>query len=363
MKPPPRILIVDDSSVCRALLREQLETEGDVQVVGEAADGATALRRVHAERPDLVTVDLHMPGMDGLTLIERIMSEAPTPILVVTGEPEGSNAEGVFEAQRRGALDLARKPADDDAHAAADLRASVRRLAGVRVVRHMRRRAPSPVPPPPTAGPAPPARPTDAGDPRIRVVGIAASAGGPAALVSVLGRLPRPFPVPVAVVQHLPRGFAASFAEFLRRRTGLRVRAVNDALQPTPGDVLVAGDDVHLVVSPRGGFAVDRGGPVDGHRPSATVLLRSLAATFGPRAMGVVLSGMGQDGVDGLGAIRDAGGVTVAQDRETSAVFGMPRAAAEQGVAQRVLALDAIGPAIAGAVLGREGPGNDRGAA
>lgn len=343
MTSPLRILIVDDSSVCRDAMRELLEAEGDLRVVAEAGDGPAGLALAARHRPDLVAVDLRMPGMDGLELIERLMAETPVPILVVTGDPTGATREGVFDAVRRGALDVARKPDLDDARAADALRRRVRQLAHVPVVRHLSPRVRSTVPPP-AMGPVDPSRR------RATVVGIAASAGGPAALVTVLRSLPRNFPVCIGLVQHLPAGFTRSFAEFLTDRTPLRARVIEGPTTGRPGEVLLTDVDAHLVLRADGHFDAWRAEPVDGYRPSATVLFHSMAAVLGHRAMGVVLTGMGRDGVDGLLELRHRGAMTVAQDQETTAVYGMPRAAAEEGAAVRVLPLGAVGPAIAGAV-------------
>lgn len=337
-----RILVVDDSSVCREAMRTLIEADGDMRVVAEAADGPTGLDLAALHRPDLVAVDLRMPGMDGLELIERLMAETPVPILVVTGDPAGASREGVFDAVRRGALDVARKPDLNDTRATDALRRRVRQLACVPVVRHLSPRQRSTVPPP-ALGPADPSRR------RATAIGIATSAGGPAALVTVLRSLPRGFPVCIALVQHLPAGFTRSFAEFLTERTSLRARVIEGPTAAGAGEVLMTDVDAHLVLRPDGRFDAWRADPVDGYRPSATMMFRSMATVLGHRAMGVVLTGMGRDGADGLLDLRRAGALTVAQDRETAAVYGMPRAAAEEGAAERVLPLDSVGPAIAAA--------------
>lgn len=343
MSGPIRVVVVDDSPVCRELLHELLEADGDIRVIAQAADGKTGLERIAEMRPDLVAVDLRMPGMDGLELVERIMNEAPAPVLVITGDPAGASREGVFEAVRRGALDVARKPAVDDGPAAHALRRRVRELSRVPVVRHLRPRARTTVPPPA-------ARPVDPERRRVSVVGMVSSAGGPAALVSVLRSLPPNLPVPVALVQHLPAGFAPSFAEFLRSRTALRARVVEGATHGAPGEILLCDAGGHLVVRADGRFDVQSGDPVEGHRPSGTVLFRSLAEHLAHRAMGIVLSGMGRDGVDGLAILRSRGAPTLAQDRASAAVYGMPRAAADEGAAERILSPSEIGAAIAEAV-------------
>ena len=336
-----RAIVVDDSAICRALVREWLEVDGDLEVVGEAHDGETAIELVNRLKPDVATIDLRMPGMPGLELVAFLMAKAPLPILVLTGEATRDDPGLAFEAVRRGALDLMLKPSADDDDAIRSLRARVRWLATVPVVRHIDGHKPSE---PAAFVPARLGRVS--GDPVI--VGIAASAGGPTALAAVLGSLRADLPICLAVVQHLPRGFAPSFVSFLQGRCSLRVRLAEPGLVPRPATVVVAPDDRHLELVD-GRFALTTGATVDGHRPSGSVLLRSLA-TLGTAAIGVVLSGIGRDGADGLRAMRERHALTFAQDAATSVVYGMPRAAVEEGGAQHVLPVGEIGPAIAAAI-------------
>ena len=340
-----RVVIVDDSFVCRAALRETLEVDGDIRVVGEAADGSAALPVITREKPHLVTMDLQMPGTSGFQAIEEIMAKQPVPILVVTGQSKRSNA-AAFEAIRRGALQLAEKPPLGPGPAATELRAQVRLLAKVPVVRHVagsrdklapRTLASSPTPRT-TAHALPSAAPA--------LIGIAASAGGPGAIATVLGHIPSSFEGCIAVVQHLPKGFAASFVDFLRSRTQLRVKLVPDTAPREPGTVLVAPDDRHLVVSSKNHLRAVDLPPVAGFRPSATVLFQSMADVLGAAGVGVVLSGMGSDGAEGLERMKLQGATTVAQDEATSAVYGMPRAARDRGAASLVLPLTRIAEAV-----------------
>ncbi len=341
-----RVVVIDDSGVAREVLRGILEAEGDLTVVGEAGDGESAAKVVSEHAPDLVTMDIEMPGAGGLAAIEQIMARCPTPILVVTGLPVGSEGGLVFEAVRRGALDVAEKPCGGDVVAESRLRAHVRRLAGLPVVRHMRglREAP-----PPAGVPRAPV-----GRRRCRVVGIASSAGGPAALAAVLSSLPKAFPACIAVVQHLPVGFAETFARFLGSTTPLPVSVVDGRADAAPGRVLVAGDDRHLVAASAEAFVASDEPPVGGHRPSANPLFRSLARIHGHAAVGVVLSGIGDDGVAGLADMHAQGALTISQDAKTCAVYGMPAAAVQAGAVERTLAVDAIAPALIQATEGRE---------
>ena len=343
-----RVVVVDDSAICRALLCDGLHADGDLEVVGEAPDGDSAIEVITRLRPDVATIDLRMPGMSGLDLISHLMAKAPLPILVLTGDANSADPSVAFEAVRRGALDLMLKPSERDDEAIRSLRARVRWLATVPVVRHLdghKDRRDREVPEPLAGVPWLPL----ASEPII--VGIAASAGGPSALATVLGSLAADLPVCLAIVQHLPRGFAPSFVSFLQARCSLSVCLAEHGQAPRSATVVLAPDDHHLEVID-GRFALSSGPSVDGHRPSASVLLRSLAA-LGSSAIGVVLSGIGRDGADGLRAMRDRHATTIAQDAESSVVYGMPRAAVEEGAAQSVLPVGQIGNAIAIAALAR----------
>jgi two-component system chemotaxis response regulator CheB len=328
-----RVVIVDDSPICRAQLRSILHADKALRVVGEAADGARALETVSRKRPDLVTMDLRMPGADGFEVIERMMAETPVPILIVTGQATRRGREAVFEAIRRGALDLVEKPAMGALDAERELRTRVKLLAQVPVVRHVAGRRARAEHRPRSLTPAAPVAHTA----KTRVVGLAASAGGPAAVVEVLSRLDRDFPACVALVQHLPPGYAHSFAQFVQTRTELTVKVVEHATNLEPGVVFVAPDRRHLVLASPHTLAPLDGAEVDGHCPSATVLFRSLAKIAGSSALGVILSGMGNDGARGLLELKERGALTIAQRQEGCAVYGMPRAAAENGAAQLLL--------------------------
>jgi two-component system chemotaxis response regulator CheB len=354
-----RVLVVDDSDLCRMVLKDILEADPGLEVVGEAGDGVSAVDLVERLRPDVVTMDIQMPGMDGLETIEAIMGRQPVPILVVTSQPAGPGSALVFEAIHCGAMDVAEKPADGDERAAADIRARLRELAGVPPVLHPRRARRPAAPPGPRIlavwdGAASP-REGDQGPvsswPAVavapRVVGVGASAGGPAAVASLLEPLPADFPACVVVVQHLAQGFTEPFVRYLSQRVRMPVTLVREAAPCQPGTVLVAPDGRHLLAVPGGSaFAVVDGPEVEGHKPSVTTLFRSLAAVHGPAAMGVLLTGMGRDGADGLKEIRDRGGMTLAQDQATSAVWGMPQAAVELGAVTRVLPLDLMPAAL-----------------
>lgn len=342
-----RVVATDDSELCRAVLREVLEAEGDIEIVGEAEDGHAAIEVVAACRPQLMTLDIEMPRMDGLATIEQIMARTPIPILIVTGRPTEQRSKTLFEAVRRGALDVVSKPPLGDEEQARALRAHVRLLARVPVVKHVAglRGIVAPAPP---AGEAPSWARTSSGyvDREIPVLGVAASAGGPAAISYVLSRLPPDFEGCVAVVQHMLPGFAKSFVEFLRADAPLPVEMVTEPTRPRPGVIFAAPDQRHLVRTHAGLWLPSDAPGRRGYRPSADVLFLSLAETCGARAVGVVLSGIGDDGAQGLLAMRNAGALTIAQDEASSSVYGMPRAARENGAAANILALGDIPAAV-----------------
>lgn len=339
-----RVLVVDDSAIAREALAGELEEDEDMRVVGTAADGEAAIRAVAELRPDVVTMDILMPGGGGLPAIEQIMARTPVPIVVVSTRARHDQTLS-FEAVSRGALEVAVKPALPSDAAA--LRAAVRRVAGIPVIPHFRALRADRVP---VSMPVPVRMTLQA----PKVVGLAASAGGPAALDVVLSALPASLPACVAVVQHLPPGFVASFAAYLRSRTLLEVMLVEPGVpvEAKPGRLLLASGDHHLIASSTRSFIASPEPALRGHRPSATMLFSSLARTFGDLALGVILTGIGDDGASGLGELRAKGAMTFGQDEQTSAVYGMPSAAVKLGAVSRVLPLPEIAGAIRRAVEG-----------
>lgn len=329
-----RCLIADDSPTFRRVLRELLSREPGIEVVGEAADGASAVEQAIALRPDVVTMDVEMPGQDGFAAIDQIMRRAPVPILVIGA---GADDEGLgisYRAVQLGAVEVLPKPsARDPARYEAQSRAirqAVRAVAGVKVVTR------------PSDG----ARryPSTLGGEKVACIGIAASTGGPAALRSILSALPRDFSAPILVVQHILDGFCEGFARWLGGELALEVKLAEDGERPRPGTVYLAPSDRHLLVS-LGRLRLDDGEPLRGSRPSASLLFASLAREYGRSAAGLVLTGMGDDGASGLEALRKAGGFTAAQGPESATVYGMPRAALETGAATFSLELGEI-PAL-----------------
>jgi two-component system, chemotaxis family, protein-glutamate methylesterase/glutaminase len=322
-----RVLVADDSELFRDVLSNVIAAEPGFEVVAVAADGGAAAALARTLRPDVITMDINMPDTDGFSGIARIMADTPTPILVLTASP--TEAVG-FRALSLGALDILEKPqatTDLDDYGAL-LRSRLRLLAGVKVIRHLRglRERTSPGP-----------RPVG----RAELVVIGASLGGPRALATLLRGLPAEFPAPIAIVQHIADGFTEGLASWLSSECRLRVCEARHGEPLRAGRVVLAPTGHHLVVS-EGVAHLSDAPPVDTFKPSVTPLFLSAARAYGARCCGVLLTGMGRDGAEGLKAIKDRGGLTVAQDEATSVVFGMPRAAVELGAVDRVLPLEEI---------------------
>jgi two-component system chemotaxis response regulator CheB len=335
-----RVLVVDDSAFVRRAVERMLGTVEDIEVVGFAADGEECLARARELRPDVITLDVRMPRLGGLETLERLMAEQPVPVLLMsTLTQEG--AEVTLRGLELGAMDFVDKSSVEPMSLlslAEELIAKIRALGGARV-RPRRRPALRP-----SGGPS--AAPAEC-------VVLAASTGGPHALQTVLGGLPAGFPAAVLLVQHIPRGFTKSLAERLDARSAVPVREARDGDVVGPGSVLVAPAGIHSKVVRRRGqveVTLDEE-PRDAlHRPSADVLMASAAEVYGPLAVGVVLTGMGSDGTEGLRAIREKGGLTLAESEETSVIYGMPKAAIEAGVVERVVPLERVAGEILAAV-------------
>lgn len=331
MERPVRVLVADDSEIFRELLSKVIAADPAFEVVAAAGDGNTAAKMARELKPDVVTMDLNMPDADGFSGIARIMAETPTPILVLTADRQ--EVVG-FRALSLGALDILEKPAAnaDLSDYGQLLRSRLRLLAGVKVIRHLRglreRRA---------AVPALPGR--------ADLVVIGASLGGPRALATLLRGLSRDFPVPIAIVQHIADGFTEGLASWLAQESRLDVREAVDGEALQPGRVLLAPTGRHLILA-RGRAHLSDAPPVETFKPSVTPLFLSAARSYGARCCGVILTGMGRDGADGMKALKEAGAHTIAQDEATSAVFGMPRAAIELGAVDRVLPLEEIPRAL-----------------
>ncbi len=316
------VLICEDSGIYAAALRRTLKYDGDINVISVCGSAEEALAAIRRLRPDLITMDIELPGMDGLTAVEIIMGTRPMPIIVLSSHVGQSSdkaaaalAAGALDAVAKDDLDLAR-PAS---MAGAAFRQRIRVISHASVIRHPRARLAAQAPA------------TDQ-PPRVAsVVGICSSAGGPPVLAQVLGGLPASYPVPILVVQHISSGFTESLAHWLDQKSPLSVRVAEDGQLASPG-VWIAPEGAHLVLNVSGRMSLDRTTIVGHHRPSGDVLLTSIATAAGRRGVAVVLTGMGSDGAAGTAAVHAAGGFAITQDEASSAIYGMPKAAFERGV-------------------------------
>lgn len=341
MTDPIKVLVVDDSALMRKLIQQILERDGAIRVVGTAMNGEFALEKTAELRPDVITLDLEMPRMNGIDALREIHRKHRVPVVVVSAHTT-DGAGSTFRALAMGAFDFVTKPAGPGPRIdemAAQLTAKIRAAATVRTM------------PPPAifANETRPAKKVLAQGPPSRVVAIGASTGGPNSLHAMLSMLPADFPGALAIVQHMPEGFTRMFASRLDASCAIEVK------EACSGDVLVAGralicpGDRHMKIrrTPAGEVVVlseeDR---VNGHRPSVDVLFRSVAEKLGSHSAAVLMTGMGDDGAEGMGLVKAAGGATIAQSAETCVVYGMPRAAIERGYAQRVTPLEGLAGAI-----------------
>ncbi|MCC6136832.1 MAG: chemotaxis-specific protein-glutamate methyltransferase CheB [Candidatus Contendobacter sp.] len=335
-----RALIVDDSPTLRWLLRNILESDPELQVVGEARTGEEAVAFCARSRPDVVTMDIQMPGIGGHEAIRRIMGESPCPIVVVTGLEEGL-LDISFKALQLGALTVASKPTGlpVDDPVARHLLTQVKLMASVKVVRRVWRS-------PPVESAPGPAIPPSRQSLRPRLLAMGASTGGPPVLQTILTGLGADFPLPIVIVQHISQGFVGGLAGWLDATTPLCCKVARPYETLQAGTVYLAPDDHHLLIKPAGVVWLDNAPPLGSHRPAVTCLFESIARSYGAAAIGMLLTGMGADGARGLKALRESGAYTIAQDETSSTVFGMPQAAIQLGAALEVLGLAQIAPRL-----------------
>ena len=335
-----RVLVVDDSALMRKMIPAILARDSSIEVVGTAMDGAFALKKIEELRPDVVTLDLEMPRMDGMEALRVIMRNAPVPVILFsTHSREG--AYSTFKALALGAIDFVAKPKDA---AAGHLDAIADDL--IRKIKVAKRAGGFKVSAPVIGGEPPQKKMTGGMSlPPSRIIAIGISTGGPNSLQFVLSQIPADFPACFVVVQHMPEGFTEMFARRLDECCALEVHEARSGDLLQAGRVLICPGNRHVMVRrmPRGDMTVlSDGAPVNGHRPSADVLFHSVAQEFGPTAVGIIMTGMGEDGAEGMGAIKAAGGVTLAQSEESCVVGGMPRAAIQRGHVAKVIPLDGL---------------------
>jgi two-component system chemotaxis response regulator CheB len=343
-----RVLVVDDSALMRKLIPQMLAGDDSIDVVGTAMDGSFCLKKIEELKPNVVTLDLEMPGMNGIDTLKEIMRRQPVPVIVFSSHStEGATV--TMKALGLGAFDFVTKPKDATAHmaeTARELIAKVKAAADCKLKPRMM-----------LGLPQKPQKVAAAAGAPTKVVAIGVSTGGPQAIEYVLSQLTGDFPGTIVVVQHMPDGFTDMFARRLDDVSPLRVKEAQSGDMLQPGRVLICPGNRHLKVKrlPLGDIVVLSDEPrVNGHRPSVDVLLRSVAEEFRGGAVGVLMTGMGDDGAEGLGAIKKEGGLTIAQSEESCVVYGMPKAAIERGYATRVIGLDAMGTTLQ-AVCARSG--------
>jgi two-component system, chemotaxis family, protein-glutamate methylesterase/glutaminase len=337
-----RVLVVDDSALMRKLIPAILARDSSIEVVGTAMDGAFALKKIEELRPDVVTLDLEMPRMDGMETLRMIMKHTPLPVILFsTHSKEGGYA--TFKALALGAVDFLAKPKEAAAGHLEEIADQL--IAKIKVAkRAVGKKLPPAVVREDPFGLKKEARPSL--PPPRRVIAIGISTGGPNALQFVLSQIPADFLSTILVVQHMPEGFTEMFAKRLDECCALEVHEARSGDLLLAGRVLICPGNRHMMVRhmPRGDMVIlSDGPPVNGHRPSADVLFHSVAQEFALTAVGVLMTGMGDDGAEGLGAIKAAGGMTIAQSEDTCVVSGMPRAAILKGYANKIIPLDGMG--------------------
>lgn len=339
-----KVLVVDDSALMRKMIPQILSADPCIEIVGTAMDGLFALKKMKELKPDVVTLDVSMPRMDGIATLRHIAEEFGTPVIIVSSLAQ-KDAELTLEALEIGAFDFVTKPQDAiSVHItdiADELSAKVRAAHGNPRVRLKVL--------PAASAASPPRKAVHSGKSAVRVLAVGVSTGGPNALSYLLPQLPHDFPAGIVIVQHMPAGFTEMFAARLNAACGIQVKEAKDGDLVLPGRALIAPGNRHLKIKrlPLGTIAVlSDTVPVSGHRPSVDVLFRSVASEYGASAAGLIMTGMGSDGADGIGAISAAGGMTYAQDEASCVVFGMPKVAIERNHIRTVLSLKDMGSTL-----------------
>jgi two-component system, chemotaxis family, protein-glutamate methylesterase/glutaminase len=346
-----KVLVVEDSPVVREFLVHILGADPGIQVIGTANDGELALDAVARKRPDVITMDIHMPKLDGLEATRRIMETHPTPIVIVSGSTDPCEVATTFRAMEAGAVAVLRRPAGighpDHEASAGELVQTVKLMSEVKVIKRW-----------PRAGRHPEApRPAEASrlqEAKVKVIAIGASTGGPPVLQTILAALPKDFPVPVLVVQHMAAGFTQGFVQWLAQTSSLPIHLATHDETIRPGHVYVAPDEFQMRVERGGKIVLTKDEPENGLRPSVSYLLRSVAEVYGREAVAGLLTGMGRDGAEELRLLRDKGAVTFAQDKDSSVVHGMPGAAIKLDAATLVLSPEKISATLASMASGRK---------
>lgn len=341
-----RILIVDDSPLVVQVLAQIIATDPELCIVGVAHDGKEAVEKARGLKPDLITMDIHMPTLNGVEATKQIMAYSPTPILLFSSAVNGDQMHQAFEALSYGALDAVEKHGflegdEIPEEMVQDFIARIKSLSKVKVISHLlgkleQNRSSSPS----HLSNILPGKSLD------KMIGIVSSTGGPHALLTVLKEIPPSFPVPIAVVQHISIGFVERLRDWLQSNLSLQIKVAKHKESCEGGVVYLAPSNFQMRIVQEGGIVLTHEPKVAGQKPSGTVLLSSIASAYKSKALGVILTGMGEDGAAGLKAIYDAGGHTIVQDESTSVIFGMPQKAIDLGAAKEILSLSQIASKI-----------------
>lgn len=332
------VLVVEDSPVVRELISHILRSDPDIAIIGAAASGEEAIAAAALVKPDLITMDINLPGINGYEATRRIMETSPTRIIIVSGSYDPQDVARSLRVVEAGALTILPPPlgiGHPEFRVRADeLIRTVKLMSEIKVVRRWPR----------AAALAKPAPRIDVKRPskKIEVVAMGASTGGPPVLKKLLAGLGPDFPAPVLIVQHMSPGFVPGLAEWLRQATGFPVQVAQDHQEILPGQAYLAPDGCHMKVDRFGRIELSSAAPLDGLRPAVAPLFRSVAQAYGPRAVGLLLTGMGDDGVAEMALMKEQGAITIAQDQESSVVFGMPGEAVKLGAAMYVLGPEQI---------------------
>ncbi|MGJ0535053.1 MAG: chemotaxis-specific protein-glutamate methyltransferase CheB [Methylocystis sp.] len=350
-RPPIRLLVVEDSPSVREFLLYLFASDQDLQVIATAGNGEEALEAVRSRKPDVITMDLHMPRMDGYTATRAIMENYPTPIVVVTGSSAPEDISTTLSALEAGALVVMKRPMGighpDHAATARELIQTVKLMSEIKVVKRWAKQK-TPVIPAFDAGQAEPPPVAPAARKHFRLVAIGSSTGGPLVLQRILSHLPRNFPLPIIIVQHIAQGFAEGFVQWLAESSGFAVSLAADGIVMMPSHAYVVPSGVQASVDAYARITLKKDAAENGHCPSVSALFRSVANAYGAYAVGILLTGMGKDGAAELGLMRGRGALTIAQDKESSVVHGMPGEAIALGAATHVLEPDRIVSVLTG---------------
>ena len=352
---PTRVLLVEDSTVDLEILKMLLASSPEINVVGTARNGKEALQLIPQVQPAVICTDLHMKDMDGLEFTKQVMAKYPRPILVISISVQKEDTHNILQLLSAGAVDVFPKPgsrlASDYERVKLDLISKIKILSGVTVFTKPQQQSTT------TVGNHLSCQPSTAEQlinipAPIRVVTIGASTGGPQALQTILAQLPLNFPVPLICTQHISEGFLQGLIDWLASECRLKIKIATVSESPLAGTIYFAPERSHLELDAQGTFIYSMSPPIDGHRPSVNVTFKSVANFYGKATAGILLTGMGRDGAEGMLAIARAGGITIAQDEKSSVVFGMPKEAIALGAAQHILPTHQIAPLLLTKIFG-----------